>query len=307
MTRKDRLRFHLLCAAGSLLRLTGFSGTAVLGNMIGHLIWYLVPSRRELAVSNIMRHLGMDRRQAETTAHASFCHTGRSFMEILLTGSFGMDSPRLRIASPQLMQRLRECDRPIVAATAHFGSWELLASMLGQLYAPPRPRMVVVRRYHDEAVQEFIASCREATGADMIGHRNAAMSVIRALHKKGIVAFLVDHNTSSTEAEFLPFLNEVAAVNMGPALLAVRAKALIWPVVLVRDGKDYVFHLQEPLDTALLEGSREEQIKIAATFYTQAIEKFIRERPEQWFWMHDRWKTKETVDGEEKHDAACPS
>ena len=293
MTAFEHLKFHLLRAMGRILCMSGFSGITLLGNGVGHLIWYFVPSRRELAVKNIMRHLGMSRNEAEKTAHASFCHTGRSFLEILLTGKFGMNSPRLRLASPELMQKLRECQRPIVASTAHFGSWELLASMLGQLYDPPRPRMVVVRRYHDAAVQEFIASCREATGADMIGHRNAAMSVIRALHKKGIVAFLVDHNTSSSEAEFLPFLGEVAAVNMGPALLAVRAKALVWPVVLVREGQEYVFELREPLDTATLEGTREEQIKATAMFYTQAIESFIRERPEQWFWMHDRWKTKE--------------
>lgn len=292
MTGKERLRFRLLCATGSALRLLGFPGLALLGNGVGHLIWHFVPSRRKLAVNNIARHLGMSKQEAEKTAHASFCHTGRAFLEILLTGKFGMNSPRLRIESPELMQRLRECDRPIVAATAHFGSWELLASMLGQLYAPPRPRMVVVRRYHDEAVQSFIASCREATGADMIGHRNAAMSVIRALHHRGIVAFLVDHNTSPAEAEFLPFLDEVAAVNMGPALLAVRAKALIWPVALTREGDNYLFRLQEPLDTATLEGTRDEQVKSAATFYTQAIENFIHERPEQWFWMHDRWKTR---------------
>ncbi len=292
MTILERLRFHMLCGTGHVLRLLGFPGTALLGNAIGRIIWYCVPSRRRLAEANIMRHLNMNRADAERTAKASFCHTGRAFMEILLTGRFGMNSPRLRIESPELMQKLRECQRPIVAATAHFGSWELLASMLGQLYAPPRPRMVVVRRYHDPAVQEFIASCREATGADMIGHRNAAMSVIRALHKKGIVAFLVDHNTSSSEAEFLPFLGEVAAVNMGPALLAVRTKALVWPVVLIREGSGYVFRLKEPLDTASLEGTREEQIKTAAAFYTKAIEDFIRENPEQWFWMHDRWKTK---------------
>ena len=292
MTRSDQIRLALLKAAGSALRLLGFPGIELLGNGVGHLIWYFVPSRRRLAVRNIMRHLGMTEKDAEKTAHASFCHTGRSFLEILLTGRFGMNSPRLHIESPELMEKLRSCDRPIVAATAHFGSWELLASMLGQLYEAPRPRMVVVRRYHDEAVQTFIASCREATGADMVGHRNAAMSVIRALHHKGIVAFLVDHNTSPAEAEFLPFLDEVAAVNMGPALLAVRAKSLIWPVALVRDGKDYVFRMQEPLDTTLLEGSRDEQVKQAAAFYTQAIERFIRENPEQWFWMHNRWKTR---------------
>jgi KDO2-lipid IV(A) lauroyltransferase len=90
----------------------------------------------------------------------------------------------------------------------------------------------------------------------------------------------------------MPFLGEEAAVNAGPALLAVRGKALVWPVVLVREGKDYVFRLLKPLDTAELTGTREENIQTAARFYTDAIEEFIREHPEQWFWMHDRWKTK---------------
>jgi len=296
MTGAALFRFRLLCAAGRVLRLLGFPGIARLGNGVGHLIWYLVPSRRRLAVNSIMRHLGQSRKEAEKTAHASFCHNGRAFLEILLTGRFGMDSPRLRIESPELMEELRTCGRPIVAATAHFGSWELLASMLGQLYQAPRPRVVVVRRYHDEAVQAFIASCRESTGADMIGHRQAAMSVIRALHKNGIVAFLVDHNTARAEAEFLPFLNEEAAVNMGPALLAVRAKALIWPVVLTREKDGYLFRLQKPMNTAELTGSREEQVRTAAAFYTQAVERFIRQQPEQWFWMHDRWKTKNASD-----------
>lgn len=293
MTFKDKVRFHGFRFMAALLRLSGFSGVKRLGNAVGGLIWRFVPSRRELAVTSIMRHLGKSRQEAERIARESFCHNGRSFLEIALTGKFGMDSPNLRVEPQELFEELKNCQRPIVAATAHFGSWELLASLLGQVYEAPRPRMVVVRRYPDEVVQNFIASCREATGAEMVGHRQAAMSVIRALHKKGIVAFLVDHNTHRKgEAEFLPFLNEEAAVNVGPALLAVRGKALVWPVVLLRDGEDYVFRLQKPLDTEELTGTREENILAAAKFYTEATEKFILEAPEQWFWMHDRWKTK---------------
>ena len=126
----------------------------------------------------------------------------------------------------------------------------------------------------------------------MVGHRRAAMDVIRALHKNGIVAFLVDHNSSRAESEFLPFLGEEAAVNMGPALLAVRGKALVWPLVLAREGKDYVFRLRKPLDTLELTGTREENVRTTVEFYTRAIEDFIVAEPEQWFWMHERWKTK---------------
>ena len=292
MTVSEKFRFHLLSATGAMLRPLGFRGSAILGNAVGSLIWHMVRSRRNLAVSSVKKHLCLEDTEASAIAYESFRQTGRSFLEILLTGKFGMDSPRLRIAQPELMDKLYACQRPIVATTAHFGSWELLASMLGQLYAPPRPRMVVVRRYGDAAVQQFIAQCREATGATMVGHRKAAVPVIRALHKNGIVAFLVDHNTMAEEARFLPFLGETAAVNAGPALLALRAKALVWPVVLAREGDGYVFLQRPPLDTATLTGSIEENILTVASFYTQAVESFIREHPEQWFWMHDRWKTR---------------
>ena len=293
MTAGQKIRLCALKGFGAFLRLFGFSGVERLGTLMGRLIWRFVPSRRELATQSIMKHLGKSREEAERIALESFIHNGRSFLEIILTRNFGLDSPNLRFDPPELFEELKNCQRPIVAATAHFGSWELLASLLGQVYESPRPRMVIVRRYPDIAVQEFIASCREATGAEMVGHRHAAMSVIRALHKNGIVAFLVDHNTTRHEAIFMPFLGEEAAVNAGPALLAVRGKALVWPVVLVREGKDYVFRLLKPLDTAELTGTREENIQTAARFYTDAIEEFIHEHPEQWFWMHDRWKTKD--------------
>ena len=146
MTFSEKLRFHLLCGLGSILHLLGFSGLTRLGSTLGRIMWRLVPRRRELATNSIMRHLGKDREEAERIARESFCHTGQAFMEILLTGDFGLDSPRLRTDSPELLERLRRCERPIVAATAHFGSWELLASLLGQIYEAPRPRLVVVRR-----------------------------------------------------------------------------------------------------------------------------------------------------------------
>ena len=291
MTTAQKLRFALLRGLGSLMGCTGFSGVKHLGSGLGRMLWRFLPERREIAVSSIMKHLGKEQAEAERIAFESFLHNGRSFFEIVLTHKFGMESPNLRFDPPELFEELKNCQRPIVAATAHFGSWELLASLLGQVYKSPRPRMVVVRRYDDPAVQAYIASRREATGAVMVGHRRAAMDVVRALHKKGIVAFLVDHNTGKREAEFLPFLGETAAVNMGPALLAVRGHALVWPVVLERDGNDYIFRLQKPLDTAELTGTREENILATTKFYTEAIEKFIQNKPEQWFWMHDRWRT----------------
>ncbi len=291
MNLRHRIQLALFSGCASLLSRLGFSGLSRLGNGFGRLMWHTLPTRRKLATDNIVRHLNLPEPEARATAYASFYHNARSFMEILLTDRFGLNSPLLRIAEPDLLQEMLSCERPIVAATAHLGAWELLASMLGELYEEPRPRVVVVRRYPNPAVQAFISSRREARGATMAGHRTVAAAVLRALRKKGIVAFLVDHNAPRSEALFLPFLGEEAAVNMGPALLAVRAEALIWPVFLLREGDGYVLHLQPPLDTATLTGNRAEKVNAAASFYTEAVEKAVHLVPEQWFWMHNRWKS----------------
>ncbi len=292
MTGMERMRFLLLRSLGAAIGACGFSGARIAGRALGLLIWAAVPSRRKLAISNIEASLGLSPEKAAAVGKSSFQGTGQSFMELLLTERFGFDFPRLRMDPPDSLDRLRGCMRPIVAATAHFGAWELLASLLGQLYEDPRPRLVVVRKYSDPAVHAFIERQRQARGAQMVGHRNAVMTVLRALRKNGIAAFLVDHNAKLDEAIFIPFLGKEAAVNLGPAILAVRSNALLWPVALSRDGCSYVFRTQEPLDTALIDGTFEERIRIAAEFYTKAVEHFVRMEPEQWFWMHNRWKTK---------------
>jgi KDO2-lipid IV(A) lauroyltransferase len=126
-----------------------------------------------------------------------------------------------------------------------------------------------------------------------VDHRQAVFTVLKALKRNGLTAFLVDHNSPRNEAVFLPFLNETAAVNMGPAVLAVKANATVVPVFLVRDEQGgYVFHVAPPLATGELSGTREEKIRQVAEFYTGAVEKYVRKYPEQWFWMHKRWKTR---------------
>lgn len=288
----QKVQYSVLCGLGALIRMLGFRTTYKLADGLAFIAWHILSSRRRNTIKSIMEHLKTDENKAEKLACKSFQSTFRSFAEITLTQKFGMEmaGTKLLIATPDLWEKFRQCKRPIVASTGHYGSWELLASLLGQVYQAPRPRMVVVRKYPNLAVQNYISKQREAKGASMIGHRAVATAVLRALRKNGVVAFLVDHKTLDHEAYSLSFLGDMANVNMGPALLAIRAEALIWPIFLERlENEQFMLHLQEPLDTQLLTGSNEEKIKQATIFYTKAMEKQILHNPEQWFWMHNRW------------------
>lgn len=289
------LIYEILAALGQN---SDFSRIHSVGAGLGRLLWVAVPSRRSLAVSTIRDRLELDENQARQMALQSFIQNGRSFLELLLTRKvdWRFARERLTIEKPDRLERiLAMCkDVPVVASTAHLGSWELLGGLLN-LMAPQTHKQVVVKATHDVAMHRVIKRMRTHSKVRIQEHDNAALSVLRNLSKKGLSAFLVDHNCRREDAVFLPFLGRLAAVNLGPALLALRGKAMVWPIFLLREeggvGR-YRLCFEEPLDTRNLTGERQDKIKEIALFYTQAVERHVRRFPDQWFWMHRRWKTR---------------
>ncbi len=291
----EELQYFMLKYTAKFIAFLGFTSVKYLGRFFGFLVWHLVPKRRQLAIRNIEISLNIPFEEAEKIAKLSFEHNFRSFIELALVPVFSFDTTRTKftIAEPELLEEMMTSTRPMVASTGHIGAWELLAGLTGEIYKD-KPRIIVVRQYPNRAIQQFITDSRESHGASMVSHKYLAQHVIRTLKQNGLAAFLVDHHAYGDEALKIPFFGRTANVNMGPALLALRAKALVFPLFIVRDGKDknaYILHLQKPLDTATLSpNTREEKVKQIALFYTQASEKIIKQYPEQWFWMHNRWK-----------------
>ena len=271
-----------------------FDSAARVGTMAGNLLWHTLPGRRRVAVTQVSERLDLPLDEARTIAKASFQHTGRSFFEVFLTKKVDWRFLRERVsyAQPELFEAMLADPAPVVLSVAHLGAWELLAGLMN-LRGRPRAMAVVVREGKDKAMNWMLKRQRQRSGGVVIGHRNAAMPVLRVLRKGGFCGFLVDHNTMRREAVFLPFLGKTAAVNAGPALLALRAGAAVWPMFMLRaPGNYYVMEMLPPLRTSDLQGEQEQKIRDIASFYTGAVESMVRRYPEQWLWMHKRWKTR---------------
>ena len=116
-----------------LIAKLGFSGIRSFGKGLGAAFWACLPSRRRLAAGNIASHLDLSPATAESLARASFTHNARSFLEAVLAPDFGLDHPLLDVERPDLLERLKRGERPAVITTGHFGAWELLASLLGDV------------------------------------------------------------------------------------------------------------------------------------------------------------------------------
>ena len=290
LTVSEQIQFKAFsCSAWGLGQL-GPGGLRVLSAGIGAILWRMLSRRRELAIRNIKERLCLPETEALKTARSSFTQNMQSFLDCSFIPHFTPAPPQLVIENPDILKRVLATDSPVVISTAHLGAWELLATLPAILGRPGHPCAVVVRHYKSRPFNKLMTTLRGSWGVQVIGHRNAVKGVLSALRKKGSVAFLVDHHAGSDEALSIPFLGKTAAVNMGPAVLALRTQAIILPLAVIREEHHYRLHMEEPLDTRTLTGSSNDKILAAATFYTKAVENMIRIAPDQWFWMHNRWK-----------------
>lgn len=279
----------VLFGLARLMRKLDFPGVFRVADILGFIMWTFLFRRRKAAIERVGLHLGVSGAEAARLAKSSFYNTARSFMEIFLNDKFSMDY--VRVETPELLEKMMSPGQSGVLATAHFGSWELMGTLISQ--TARRPTMTVARKQKDPVVSELIRELRGESKLIAVDHREASGPTLECMRNQGIAGFLADHNTTRREAIFLPFFNDIAAVNMGPAMLAVRVKAVVYPVFLRRDGmRAYTLRMHEPLDTTTLEGPLSERVRQVAEFYTKAIENQIREAPEQWLWMHNRWKTR---------------
>jgi KDO2-lipid IV(A) lauroyltransferase len=262
-----------------------------LARFLAFLYWHLSPRRRRIAAAAVERHLGQSRPKAALLARRSFEENFLSFLEIFHVEHFYASQSISRLITPETLALLQAETAPIVVVTAHLGSWELMPGLAADLF-PDRHGMVVVRHQKNQILHSLMAELRGARGIQVVAHRKASAVVLPRLRQKGVVAFLADHNTSRREAVFLPFLRDTAAVTTGPALLALRAKAAVFPIFLVRDGAGkHLLYIAEPLHTAQLTGTISERVRAVASFYTDAVSQMVQKHPEQWLWMHRRWKT----------------
>jgi len=288
---------------GTLTQTFSVRYNSILGQVLGQVMWMTLPGRRRLAIQAIKHHLDLDSPKAKSLARTNFLYTGRSFFELFLSRKidFRFIQSNFLIHQPELFFSVLSENRPIVAVTAHLGAWEMLAGVLA-LYCLDRPSQIIIQKTKNPVLNEMIAHYRKHAGVDILYNKQSSHKIMRCLKKKGISSFLVDHNCGRRKAVFLPFLKKYAAVNMGPAYLAIKSQALIWPLFLIRDRENrYNLHVAHPLDSSTLQGSKEEKIVQAAYFYTHSVEKMVKLYPEQWFWIHKRWKTQPKKEKELSH------
>ena len=181
-------------------------------------------------------------------------------------------------------RQAKQRGRGILIATAHFGNWELSAFAHALL---TEPMHVMVRPLDNPKIDELVASRRSGSGNHLIEKRDAARAVIKALRANEAVGILIDQNTSPAEGVFIDFFGKSACASSAFVKLALHSGAAVLPGYALwhRDRQKYVIHFEPALD---LTGN----LQADTQRIHSAFERAIRDHPEQWLWIHRRWKTR---------------
>ncbi len=180
-----------------------------------------------------------------------------------------------------------------IVLTAHFGSFELFAAIMGALGVP---LSIVHRTANNPYLDRMITGWRQANGVEVIRRGTAARGVLRALRSGRAVAMPLDQDTRAAEGVFVPFFSRPACTRDGPARLAMRFGVPVVPAFMFRVGESarHVIRVQPALELEP-EGADREATEAAVVENVRrmsaAIEAAVRASPTQWIWGHRRWKT----------------
>ena len=178
----------------------------------------------------------------------------------------------------------------VLFLTGHIGAWEF-SSFAHALYGHPLHYMA--RPLDNQRIDALVNSYRSLSGSRPIFKNESARHMLKILHAGGTIGILADQNTMPNEGVFVDFFGKPACTTAGIARVAIHTGAAVVPVCAYwsEEAQKYKLRFQPPLEL-IRTGSAETDIRDNTQKFARVIENIIRELPEQWNWVHARWKTR---------------
>ena len=289
---KHYVEYGLLRGFLFFLSLLPLGGALWVARRLGDFAFDVLRMRRDVALTNLRRAFGerYSPREYERIARSCYRNFAMTFVEFGLFGkhSVAQLGERMHIAHREAVAEAGAARKGILFLTAHVGNWELMGACMALI---DRPLTVVSGDQKNLLVDGLVKRLRKAGGMQIIPIGSSLRGVMKALRQDGRVALVADQD-GGRDGIFLEFFGRTASTYAGPARFAYRTGA---PIVIGLDrhtgGGAHEARFYPPIfpDRSRPEA---EEIRRILTEYTRILEDFVRENPDQWFWMHRRWKTR---------------
>jgi KDO2-lipid IV(A) lauroyltransferase len=290
--RRHALEATLASGVSAVVRRLPRRLVLVLGRVLGRL-WGALDRRHLMIAADNLREAfpEWDDTRILRTARGVYAHFGTILFDILwmegrtgeellaITDVEGLEGARAAVAS----------GRGVVCPTGHFGNWEFQGVASAVLVGP---FSVVARPLDNPELDRRLVGLRTSTGNTVIYKRRALSQIMQTIREGGIVAIVIDQNVQEKDGVFVDFFGRPACTTTVAAAVALKTGCVILPVhcPLGPDGR-YRMIYGPPVEWEG-GGRGPEDVAALTQRVTSIIEGWVREDPEQWLWLHRRWKTR---------------
>jgi KDO2-lipid IV(A) lauroyltransferase len=262
------------------------------GKSIGTFMFRYAPVRKKLVMDNL-RAAFPKKNDDDITAIAllNYQNIVETFCEAFWIS--GMDEQRVREvvripdSEKKKMDEILGRGKGLIVLSGHITSWELIALAVGLLTG--HPLQMIIKKQHNPYVDRMMNALRSKFNNTVVDMDRAPREIIKRLRDGGTVAMLADQS-GPEEGLFVNYFGRPTSTHVGPAIFSLRTGAPIMMVYGIRtaDGTFDVWFEEVPTND--LQGSDDDKIRTITERHVHLLEGFVRKHPDQWLWMHKRWK-----------------
>lgn len=282
----------LLWGMGTVFRVLPKRTSLFLGKIMGRSLYYVTPGRRNLSLDNIRHAFAgeFDENKVREMALSSFGYLGMNVAEFFRLPDLTLkDVERYTsITGEGNLAEALAAGNGVLVLSSHLGSWDMLSAGLA---LRGYPLSLITKVSRSEALNRIWMGYRRQLGMQLLMGRGTMKESFRDLKKGRMVGFALDQNARRREGVFVPFFGREACTITSLALMARRTGVPVLPIYIYREGDMHRIVIDEPIIHGNIEDA-ETDIFERTRSYVRWTEKVIREHPEQWTWLHDRWKTR---------------
>ena len=287
---KNRIEYILFIFFSRCFKFFGLNLSRKFASILAFTFFYLIPIRKKVVLKNL--HIAFPENDIVTNkklAYKIYLSFAITLVEILYLPYMSKNNIALAVecSNPELIIEKYNEGKGVILLSSHFGNWEFIAiSVAIQLQLP---FSVIVKPLRNPLVFDWMNKSRTRFGNEVVQLGISIRKTYQTLKEKKIVAMVADQR-GPAEGVKVNFFKKNVAVYTGPAVLAIKTGAPLICGIPIRD-KNYKYKttLVEISVDNLPENYDEKVIELSQR-YISYLEKVIREIPEQWLWMHNRWK-----------------
>jgi Kdo2-lipid IVA lauroyltransferase/acyltransferase len=264
-----------------------------LGQGFGLLMYFAHRRLRRVGLRNLeIAFPEKSRKEKLRILRRLFVGLGRQLAEFVLFPRYTKENAS-RVAIYDGFQNFaeaRERGRGVLFLTGHFGGWEI-GSFVHSLNG--NPMNIVVRPLDNPYVNAMVDRYRTLHGNHTFGKQDFARGLLTAMRRGEVTGILMDTNMTPPQGAFVPFFGVPACTATGVARVALHTGAAVLPAFTIWDRALGKYRIRfDPALQLVSTGDVEADALANTALFNQVIEKYARQYPDQWLWVHRRWKTR---------------